>query len=146
MVTTGARTCIVLPNTPKPERHRAMTDAEQTVDRLVQAWEARDADAVAACFQPEGVWHNMPYPPIAGRAAIRTAAANFLATATSVRFEIHHQGLAGPGVVLNERSDIFTQTNGREIVFPVMGVFEVEDGLIRIWRDYFDPGVMTAGA
>ena len=86
----------------------------------------------------------MPYPPLEGREAIHRAAANFLATATSVRFEIHHQGLAGPGVVLNERSDIFTQTDGREIVFPVMGVFEVEDGLIRIWRDYFDPAVMTA--
>ena len=144
MVTSGTRTAIVLRNTTKRERHRPMTDAEQTVARLVQAWEARDADAVAACFQVDGVWHNMPYPPIEGREAIRTAAANFLATATSVRFEIHHQGLAGPGVVLNERSDIFTQTSGREIVFPVMGVFEVEDGLIRIWRDYFDPGVMTA--
>ena len=123
-----------------------MTDAETTVARLITAWEARDADAVVACFHPDGVWHNMPYPPLAGHEAIHKAAAGFLATATSVRFEIHNQALAGDGVVLNERSDIFTQTDGREIVFPVMGVFEVDGGLIRKWRDYFDPAVMTAGS
>lgn len=120
-----------------------MTPAEEIVARLIAAWEARDADAVAACFPPDGVWHNIPYAPLEGREAIQKAAATFLATATSVRFEIHHQALAGPNVVLNERSDIFQQLDGRTIVFPVMGVFEIEDGLIRIWRDYFDPAAMN---
>ena len=123
-----------------------MTDAEKTVARLIAAWEARDADAVAACFWPDGVWHNMPYPALTGHEAIRKAAAGFLETATSVQFKIHHQASAGPGVVLNERSDIFTWHGGREIVFPVMGIFEVEDGLIRIWRDYFDPAAMNPPA
>jgi limonene-1,2-epoxide hydrolase len=123
-----------------------MTDAETIVARLVQAWEARDADAVVACFLPDGVWHNMPYPPLTGRPAIHKTAAGFLATATSVRFEIHHQASAGPDVILNERSDIFVQNDGREIVFRVMGVFEIEDGLIRVWRDYFDPAAMNPAA
>jgi len=123
-----------------------MIDAEQIVAQLIAAWEARDADGVAACFHTDGIWHNMPYPPLAGREAIHTAATNFLATATSVRFEVHHQAVSPSGVVLNERSDIFTQTNGREIVFPVMGVFEIDGGLIRIWRDYFDPAVMNPSA
>lgn len=123
-----------------------LTDAELTVARLIAAWEARDADAVTACFRPDGVWHNMPYPPLVGHEAIHKAVAGFLATATSVRFEIHHQACAGPGVILNERSDIFRQTDGREIVFPVMGIFEIEDGSIRVWRDYFDPAAMNPTA
>jgi len=121
-----------------------MTDTAQTiVARLIAAWEARDADAVVACFHPDGIWHNMPYPPLNGQEAIRKAAAGFLATAKSVRFEIHHQAVSSENVVLNERSDIFTHADGREIVFPVMGVFEIQNGLIRVWRDYFDPAVMN---
>lgn len=120
-----------------------MTDAEQTVARLIAAWQARDTEAVVACFHPDGVWHNMPFPPLVGHEAIRQTAAPFLATAASVRFEVHHQAVSASGAVLNERSDIFVQQDGTELTFPVMGVFEVEDGLIRTWRDYFDPAVMN---
>jgi limonene-1,2-epoxide hydrolase len=33
--------------------------------------------------------------------------------------------------------DRFT-IEGRAITLPVMGTFEIENGLIRAWRDYFD--------
>jgi limonene-1,2-epoxide hydrolase len=36
--------------------------------------------------------------------------------------------------------DIFTFANGR-IDLPVMGTFEVVDGKIAAWRDYFDLGM-----
>ena len=33
----------------------------------------------------------------------------------------------------------FTFTDGRNVALPVMGAFEVADGTITAWRDYFDP-------
>ncbi|MET0473326.1 MAG: limonene-1,2-epoxide hydrolase family protein, partial [Mycobacterium sp.] len=36
-------------------------------------------------------------------------------------------------------------TDGRRIDLPVMGVFEVRDGRIAAWRDYFDLATVTAG-
>jgi limonene-1,2-epoxide hydrolase len=46
--------------------------------------------------------------------------------------------LAATGdVVLTERVDVFT-TAEKSIELPVMGAFEVRDGKIAAWRDYFD--------
>lgn len=115
------------------------------VQRLVAAWEALNADAVAACVADDAVWHNIPYPPIAGREAIRAAARAFLGDMATCRFEIRFSGEVSPGVVMNERVDIFHRRDGRELRFPVAGVFEVHDGLITTWRDYFD-GAIMAGA
>jgi limonene-1,2-epoxide hydrolase len=39
--------------------------------------------------------------------------------------------------VLTERVDAFI-SGERTIELPVMGTFEVRDGLIAAWRDYFD--------
>ena len=49
----------------------------------------------------------------------------------------------GDGVVMNERTDVLRGL-GKETSLPVMGVFEVVDGKIAAWRDYFDMGAITA--
>ena len=40
-------------------------------------------------------------------------------------------------VVLNERVDRVTM-GGKEIALPFAGLFEIRDGKIAAWRDYFD--------
>jgi limonene-1,2-epoxide hydrolase len=45
-------------------------------------------------------------------------------------------------VVLTERTDTFT-INGAKSPIPVMGAFDLRDGLIVAWRDYFDMGLTT---
>ena len=42
-------------------------------------------------------------------------------------------------VVFTERVDHLTVA-GKEVALPVAGVFEVRDGKIAAWRDYFDMG------
>jgi limonene-1,2-epoxide hydrolase len=120
----------------------ADSPALELVASLIRGWEALDADAVAACFAEDGAWHNMPYPPIHGRAVIAEAIRRFIATATEVRFVIRHLGEIVPGVVVSERNDIFTMKDGRAVDIPVMGVFEITDGKITEWRDYFDAAAM----
>jgi len=44
--------------------------------------------------------------------------------------------------VLTERTDTFT-INGAKAPIPVMGAFDLRDGLITGWRDYFDLGLTT---
>lgn len=118
--------------------------ADATVRRLVAAWEALDAEAVSSCFASDGVWHNIPYLPITGRAAIRAAAQAFLADKVSCQLEIAHAGEVSHGVIMNERVDVFCRQDGTYQRFPVVGVFEVgEDGLITVWRDYFDSAIMA---
>jgi len=45
-------------------------------------------------------------------------------------------------VVLTERVDTFTM-GAKVATLPVMGTFEVRDGKISAWRDYFDLGQIT---
>ncbi|BDC46113.1 hypothetical protein PTKU15_94100 [Paraburkholderia terrae] len=42
-------------------------------------------------------------------------------------------------VVLSERVDVFFHASGGTITLPVMGTLTIENGMITVWRDYFDP-------
>ena len=50
---------------------------------------------------------------------------------------MHHQIENPNGIVMNERTDRLN-FNGKQIELPVMGIFELSDGKIKVWRDYFD--------
>lgn len=54
----------------------------------------------------------------------------------SIEFRVDAIAADG-GTVLTERLDIFHFATGT-IELPVMGTFEVVDGKITAWRDYFD--------
>jgi len=46
-------------------------------------------------------------------------------------------------IVMNERTDYIT-LNGRPVTLPICGVFEIENGRIKAWREYFDLGPAKA--
>jgi limonene-1,2-epoxide hydrolase len=48
----------------------------------------------------------------------------------------------GPAV-MTERVDVF-KVSGRSFALRVMGIFEVSDGKIDAWRDYFDMNQLTS--
>lgn len=49
--------------------------------------------------------------------------------------------------VLTERIDHLCGADGQaKMSIPLMGIFEVENGKITAWRDYFDTAGMAAGA
>ena len=54
----------------------------------------------------------------------------------SAKFDILHTTSAG-NVVMNERVDSFVM-GPKKISLPVAGVFEIQNGKIASWRDYFD--------
>jgi limonene-1,2-epoxide hydrolase len=107
-----------------------------TVTRFCAAWSRLDLDELVGFFAPDAVYHNIPVDPVVGHEAIRTLIEGFTAGIDRVDFEVLHIAAAGD-VVLTERIDRFIAP-GREVVLPVMGTFEVRDGLITAWRDYFD--------
>lgn len=113
-----------------------MASAQQVVQEFLEAWTEGDAAKLASYFRDDAVYHNIPMEPVRGRPAIDSALAGFVASVSNIVFETVH--IAGNGdVVLTERVDRF-KTGGRQVNLPVMGVFEVRDGKIAAWRDYFD--------
>lgn len=118
-----------------------MADAIQVVREFCAAWEARDQQKILDAFTDDGVYHNMPMAPATGKDAIKALLGMILAPASSVKFEIKHIVVDGD-VVLTERVDTF-EMGGKTVTLEVMGTFEVRDGKIAAWRDYFDMASWT---
>lgn len=116
-----------------------MSESNETVvTNFVKEFEvaAPNPQKVGAYFTDDAVYHNMPMAPINGKAAIIETVAGWKAMMSCNGWEVLNQ-VAHGDVVMNERIDHFI-ANGKEIGLPVVGVFELRDGKIAAWRDYFD--------
>ena len=87
-------------------------------------------------FTDDAVYHNIPVDPAVGREAILGLLNMFVTPAEHVEFRVRNIVATGD-TVLTERVDVFQLPNAT-IELPVMGTFEVRDGKIAAWRDYFD--------
>ena len=115
-----------------------MSDNETIIRNFIAAWSRLDADELAGFFTPDGVYHNMPAGPVAGREKVRAFIAGFLKAWTATDWEVLN--LIGRGdIVIAERVDR-TKVAGRQVDLPCCGVFQMEGGKIKVWRDYFDLG------
>jgi limonene-1,2-epoxide hydrolase len=113
------------------------------IDSFMKAWNNRDLDAIMDHFTEDAAYANVPMgPPNVGKADIRTFIEGFIGMASSIEFVVHNQVEGSNGVVMNERTDIL-ELNDNRVELPVMGVFELEDGKISAWRDYFDMAAFT---
>lgn len=115
---------------------------EATVLAFVEAWNALDWPKIYALMADDIVYHNMPMKPVTGIPAVRKG---FDAWPVDTCEWIVTNIAANGNVVLTERIDKFTRGSDR-ITIPVMGTFEVHDGKIARWRDYFDLGAMKPEA
>jgi limonene-1,2-epoxide hydrolase len=106
------------------------------VRRFCAAWSDGNLDALIAFFTDDAVYHNIPIDPVTGKEAIQATVAGFTQGVEKIEFRVHNLAADG-NTVLTERVDVF-HLPGKTIELPVMGTFEVRDGKIAAWRDYFD--------
>jgi len=98
-------------------------------------------DKVMAFFDLDCFYHNIPLDSVTGTNAIRGVLEGFNSTADEVEWTIHNIGETSKGHVLTERTDAF-RFGKKWIRLPVMGIFELQNGKITSWRDYFDANQM----
>jgi limonene-1,2-epoxide hydrolase len=91
-----------------------MSDNTTLVQQFCDAFARRDVEEILGFFTEDAVYHNIPMPAMTGKPAIRTVLDMFLKPAQSAEIEL-----------------------------PVMGTFEIKDGKISAWRDYFDMATWT---
>jgi limonene-1,2-epoxide hydrolase len=111
------------------------------VRAFLAAWEQRDTERILECFTEDAVYHSVPLSPIVGKEAIGAFVRRFEGVPPG-RLVVHHQ-VATDQVVMNERTDTITR-NGVLVELPICGVFEIRDGRISAWREYFDLGPVRA--
>lgn len=113
-------------------------DPQAIVRDFIAAIERKDIEAAAALLADDVRYENMPIDPIVGRDGVVATLSMFLAPASEVAWPVLRELVDGSCVV-NERLDRFKIGDGW-LELPVAGVFEVTDGVITLWRDYFDMG------
>ncbi|NNE74475.1 MAG: SnoaL-like domain-containing protein [Acidimicrobiales bacterium] len=111
-------------------------DAEAVVNSFLAAIIAKDLDRAIALLAPDCEYDNVPMGVVRGPQAVADILGPMLAGCTEVDWPVHRQ-VARDTLVFNERTDRFLMPHGW-VELPVAGLFEVVDGKITLWRDYFD--------
>jgi len=117
-------------------------EAERVVRDFCGAFDGRNAEGLRRYFTDDVVYHNIPLDPVVGIDDTIVFIEGFFGMCESMTIEVT-QLAARDNVVLTERIDTFT-IGGERAPLLVMGAFEIRDGKISAWRDYFDLGQVTA--
>ncbi|MFV0643245.1 MAG: limonene-1,2-epoxide hydrolase family protein [Sphingomonadaceae bacterium] len=118
-----------------------MSEPEHSVNLVAvvrafcEAWQEPDMLAILSMLSSDILYCNGPLPPLSGKQQV-TRYLRQAGPFEKVKWDVLHIACTGD-TVLTERVDIIVK-NGRTISLPIMGAFQVKNGLIREWRDYFD--------
>jgi limonene-1,2-epoxide hydrolase len=129
---------------PKLDHGRSRMESPiELVRRFCDAWtDDMGIDDLAEFFTDDAVYHNIPLPPVTSKENIADSLDSYIRPGApgveGIDFQLVNIAADGP-VVLTERWDVF-KLSDTSFGLAVMGTFEVRDGKISAWRDYFDMG------
>lgn len=103
---------------------------------FLEAFEAMDFDTAMTYLSDDCEYTNIPMGTVRGHEGVRSVLGPFFEPIHENEFILLRQAATGP-VVFFERLDRHRLDHGWSDL-PVNSVFEVHDGLITVWRDYFD--------
>lgn len=111
--------------------------AKRIVTEFLRAMEQSDYAAALQLVSADCDYINPPpFGAVKGPAGIRAVLEPFFAPVLENRFEIKRVASDGDTVFVERLDRHRLETKWVEL--PVTGVFEVRNGLITYWRDYFD--------
>jgi limonene-1,2-epoxide hydrolase len=113
----------------------AGTDDAVVVENFLKALQNQDFETVERLLADDVVYQNVGLPTVRGSRRVVSMMRGMEGRAS---FEVvFHRNVSDGTSVLNERTDAIS-VGPLRIQFWVCGVFEVRDGRITLWRDYFD--------
>jgi len=120
-----------------------MTETE-VVEAFLARLEELDIDGALELCSEDVYYQNVSLPGTRGKRAVGKQLRSLQRFGTGFRVEMRNIAANGP-VVLTERVDVLIR-GGFAMEFWVCGTFEVRDGRIVLWRDYFDwANFLTSG-
>lgn len=116
---------------------------ETLVNNFCRDWSLRDVEALAPYLADDLLYQITPAQPlITSLAQFKQQMGPFMARMASIQWDVLRSYVVGP-LVLNERIDYFNAPEGGKapsMRFHVAGHFLVEEGRIKIWKDWPIPG------
>jgi limonene-1,2-epoxide hydrolase len=115
----------------------------ETAKAFLKAMEPLDYDAALKYVAPDCAYTNPPpIGTVHGPAGMRAVLEPFFSPTLENEFKVLRESATGSVVVL-ERLDRHRLAD-KWVELPVTGVFEIHDGLITYWRDYFDAATIMS--
>jgi limonene-1,2-epoxide hydrolase len=109
----------------------------------------RDWPRIRSFFDEASVYYDVPTgPTTAGVGPDGIEARLRLGLEGLVGYE-HHPGVVaeGPdGVVVTEHTEVWTWETGESVALPFVSVQHVSEGVIRLWKDYWDLQTLMGAA
>ncbi len=121
---------------PVVEHHPDQRAPITVVTDFLKAMQESDADKVIALAADDIVYSNVSLPTIRGKDRFARPVRAYYGYHLGFQVIVHRIAENGSSV-LTERTDAVIAGPFR-MQFWVCGVFEVHDGQITLWRDYFD--------
>lgn len=119
-----------------------MASEIEIISRFIELWEQDDGftEAVNTYFNDDTIWENHGLITTTGKEEALGFYHEFTQATGMAAMKIDMLAIAADGnKVLTHRIDRILDGKGNEVMtVPVMGIFEVSDGKITAWRDYFD--------
>ena len=123
-----------------------MTDYESedvAFNKLFASIDAMDTESFLGFIAPEATFRFGSSPAVSGHAAIRQSVESFFSMFAALRHDLHRTVAEGNTVVC-EGEVTYTRHDGSTITLPFANIFEVENGLISLYRIYIDIGPLFA--
>ena len=111
--------------------------------KLFAAIDTMDTERFLSFIAEDATFRFGSAPAVTGRAAIRAAVESFFASFAALRHVLQRL-IADDDAVVCEGEVTYTRHDGSSITLPFVNVFEVDDGLISVYRIYIDSGPLYA--
>lgn len=110
---------------------------KDTVKAFVNAVEERNADKVASYLAEDVDFENMPEgSTITGKDEVAQQFKNFFGMTSKIKWNIERE-LYSDNIAMVERKAHIC-FNDKDIIMPMISVFEVRNNKVTLFRDYFD--------
>lgn len=106
------------------------------INQFFQFWCAGDIEGVLSLCHEAIIWDNVPMKPIQGRAKVADFLGRFGQGMTARHYDILTMMEKDHRVFIEAVENYIR--DGKSVRVRFMSAFEIENGLIKQWRDYFD--------
>jgi len=111
--------------------------AEELARRVCENWDKLTPDDFREIFAGDCVYQNMPIPGVNRGPDAVAGVLSTLGDGYEIKLRVENLVATG-NLVMVERTESFTKQDGSgSFELPATGVFEVANGKITAWRDYF---------
>ncbi len=122
-------------------------DNKGLIETFWQTLYERDFDKVGSFFAQDGLYEDVPAPD-AGARGPRAVVARLKIGLEPIESYVHrlHRMVADGDTVITEHTEEWHFGTGEVVCLPFVSVHVIENGKIKLWRDYWDMATLMNGA